>query len=94
MCCLSIYNAGVLQRYLVDYAWLLIIASLIIVLTFYKNFQTQEMKAFFTKVIGYITIFVFFVNLMSGAIVGEKDYMKEFYPKAFYNIRYSICFWE
>ncbi len=94
MCCLSIYNAGVLQRYLVDYAWLLIIASLIIILTFYKNFQTQEMKAFFTKFIGYITIFVFFVNLMSGVIVGEKDYMKEYYPKAFYNIRYSICFWE
>ena len=94
ICFLSIYNAGVLQRYLADYAWLLIIASLIIILIFYQNFKTEEMKKFLIKIIGYITLFIFFVNLMSGAIIGEKNYMKEYFPKVFNQIRYSVCFWE
>lgn len=94
ICLVSIYQAGVLQRYLADYAWLLIIASIIILLTFYQNFSSEEMKQFFIKLLGYLTIFIFFINLFSGAIVGEKDYMKDISPDVFYNIRYSICFWE
>lgn len=94
ICLFSIYQAGVLQRYLADYAWLLIIASIIILLTFYQNFNSDEMKYFFIKLLGYLTIFIFFINLLSGAIIGEKNYMENISPDIFYNIRYSMCFWE
>ena len=91
---ISIVKAGVLQRYLTDYAWLLIIASLIILLTIYENFREKEAKKIMIKLIEICVVFTFFINLFSGGIVGEKEYMREYNPKNYYSIRYTICFWE
>lgn len=91
---ISIIKAGVLQRYIADYAWILIIASLTILLTIFENYKTDEAKNVLIKIIGICTIFTFFINLFSGGIVGEKDYMKVFNPKTYYSIRYTMFFWE
>lgn len=91
---ISIVKAGVLQRYLADYAWLLIIASLIIVLTKYESYKNEETKKILIKLIEICVIFTFFINLISGGIVGEKEYMRVYSPKNYYTIRYTICFWE
>ena len=91
---ISITKAGVLQRYIADYAWILIIASLTILLTIFENYKADEAKNVLIKIIGICTIFTFFINLFSGGIVGEKDYMKVFNPKTYYSIRYTMFFWE
>ena len=94
ICIISIVEAGVLQRYLTDYAWLLIISSLIILLTIYEEFKSAESRKIFVKLLGFCAAFVFLVNLFSGGIVGEKNLMQENSPDTYYNLRYTICFWE
>ncbi len=91
---ISIIKAGVLQRYLADYAWLLIIAGLVILLTKYENYKHVETQKIMITIIGICVIFTFLVNIFSGGIVGEKEYMRIYSPKTYYTIRYTMCFWE
>lgn len=90
---LSIAMAGSNQRYLVDYAWMIILAGLLIFITLYNDLKTEEAKKVFQKIFAIVTIYTFLIGILSG-IVSEKNYMKNFSPEVYYKTEYMVCFWE
>lgn len=82
-----------MQRYMVDYAWILIIASICVCIKFYNIYRAEETKRIIAKVFGIITIYTIIINCCSG-IVSEKSFMRYNSPKEYYNLKYSINFWE
>ena len=94
MCIANIVLAGTLQRYSMDYAWLLNIASYLTVFIIISNIKSEEVKKYILKIAIIITLFMLFSNIIVGAVVGEENFLQIFYPNQYYNIRYNICFWE
>ena len=93
ICVISIAMGGSMQRYIADYAWIFILAGICIFLEIYKLYQTKEAKHILGKILLVVTIYIVFINLFSG-IISEKSYFKNISPEQFYNIRYTIDFWE
>ena len=81
------------QRYLIDYAWILILSAILIFCIFYNKLQSEEAKKILQKILCYITIYTFIISISAG-IVSEKDYMKKYSPEKYYELRYTVCFWE
>ena len=90
---LSIMMAGSNQRYLIDYAWMLILSGILIFLVLYNNLKTNEAKNILKKIFGIITVFMFLIGVLCG-IVSEKENMKNYFPETYYKTKYTICFWE
>lgn len=90
---LSIMIAGSNQRYLIDYAWMFILSGILIFIILFNNFKSDETKNILKKVFCIITIFTFIIGISSG-IVSEKENMKNYFAKTYYNLKYTICFWE
>lgn len=94
ICILSIMMGGSMQRYIVDYGWMLVLAGICIFLELQKNiYKTSEAKHILKKIFVYITIYVVFVNLCSG-IISEKSFMRNNSPEMYYKIKYTVDFWE
>ena len=91
--CISVEIAGSNQRYLIDYAWMLILAGILIFASIYNMFKNEETKKVLNKILAIITIYTFFLGIASG-ILTEKESMKNNSPKEYYKTKYSICFWE
>lgn len=91
--CISVAIAGSNQRYLIDYAWMLILAGILIFASIYNMFKNEETKKVLNKILAIITIYTFFLGIASG-ILTEKESMKNNSPKEYYKTKYSICFWE
>ena len=90
---LSVVMGGSMQRYIVDYGWMFIIAGICIFLEIHELYKTSEAKNILKKIFSILTIYIVIVNLCGG-IVSEKSYMKNFSPEKFYEIKYLIDFWE
>ena len=90
---ISIMMAGSNQRYLIDYAWMFILAGILIFMGIYNLLKTDEAKRILEKILAVITIYTFLVGILSG-IVSEKSYMKSNSPEKYYEMRYMVCFWE
>lgn len=93
MCLLSIMMGGSMQRYMVDYAWILIIAGICTFNELVRLYKSEETKNVMRKLLGIITIYMVFVNLFSG-IVSEKSYMMDNSTEEYFTLKYSIDFWE
>lgn len=93
ICIVSVMMAGSNQRYLVDYAWMLILSAILIFCILYNSLKSGEAKKILQKILCYITVYTFLISIASG-IISEKDYMKQYSMKEYYNLRYTICFWE
>ena len=93
MCLLSIMMGGSMQRYMVDYAWIFIIAGICTFIELVRLYKSEETKNIMRKLLGIITIYIVFVNLFSG-IVSEKSYMMNNSPEEYFKLKYSIDFWE
>ena len=93
MTILSIVMGGSMQRYIVDYGWMFILAGICIFLEVYKIYKTNEAKHLLKKIFSILTIYIVIVNLCGG-IVSEKSYMQSISPNEFYKIKYLINFWE
>lgn len=94
ICILSIVMAGSMQRYIVDYGWMLTLAGICTFLELqHKVYKTNEAKHILKKVFAYIAIYVVLVNTCSG-IVSEKSFFAQNSPKEFYKLKYTIDFWE
>lgn len=94
---ISIFNvmkAGSLQRYSMDFAWMLNIASYLTLFLIVSNIKSKEIKKYILKISIGVTIFMLFVNFIVGGVCGENNLLEKIYPQEFYNIRYDICFWE
>lgn len=90
---ISLMMAGSNQRYLIDYAWMLILAGILIFISIYNYLKTNEAKKILEKILAIITIYTFILSIFTG-IVSEKSYMKEHSPKEYYKTQYTVCFWE
>ena len=94
ICLTDIVLAGSLQRYSMDYAWLLNIASYFTLFIIVNNIKSKEIKRYILKISIVITLFMLFINFIVGGVVSESNLLEKNYPELYYNIRYSICFWE
>lgn len=90
---ISIMMAGSNQRYLIDYAWMFILSGILIFIILFNSFRSDETKNILKKAFGTITIFTFLIGILSG-IISEKQNMKNYSSKTYYNLKYTICFWE
>ena len=94
ICFANIFLAGTLQRYSMDYAWILNIASYLTIFIIASNIKSIEIKNYILKIIIAITMFMFFINLFVGGIISESFVLKKTHPKLYYSVMYDICFWE
>lgn len=78
---------------MVDYAWILITAGLATYIAIYNMYKSDEAKKIIKRIFGILTIYIIIINWCSG-IVSEKSFMKNNSPEEFYNLKYSINFWE
>ena len=90
---LSVMMAGSNQRYVIDYAWMMILAGILIFMSIYNSLKTDEAKRILNRFLAVITIYTFLIGIASG-IVSEKSYMQNHSPEEFYKTKYTICFWE
>ena len=93
LCIVSIMMAGSLQRYLIDYGWMLIIAGIMSFVELRNVYKTDEGKHLLDKILKVLVIYIVVVNLCTG-IHAEKNYFKNFSTEQFYKLRYSVDFWE
>lgn len=90
---ISVAKGGSIERYLIDYAWMFVLAGILIFTTIYQFLKTEEAKKILMKIFTMIAIYMLIINIFAG-IVGEKRYFERFSSEVFYKIRYSINFWE
>ena len=62
ICFLSIIEAGSMQRYIVDYGWMLILAGLCIILELQNIYKSNEAKHIINNILAVLTIYIVFVN--------------------------------
>ena len=93
ICVISIMMGGSMQRYIVDYAWILIIAGCLSFTEIYNLYKSDEAKNIIKRVFGILTIYIIIINCCAG-IVSEKSFMKNNSPKEYYKLKYSVDFWE
>lgn len=89
----SVMLAGSNQRYLIDYAWMLCLAGILVFLVIYNLLESQETKKMLQFIVSIITVYMFLISVSSG-ILSEKSYMKDASPEEYYKAKYTICFWE
>ena len=93
ICILSITMAGSMQRYIVDYGWMIILAGICTFIELQNIYKTNEAKHILKKIFTFITIWVVCINLCSG-IVSEKSFLKDNSPEVYYKMKYLVDFWE
>lgn len=90
----SAWQAGINIRYFADFSWILVFASVIIMLSLYSDKKTFLEKTNFKKYILLILLVTLFITFVVQGLVGEVNCTKNTKPQAYYNIQYFINFWE
>ena len=90
---LSVALAGSNQRYLIDYAWMIILAGILIFAGIYNILKSDETKKILRIILAVTTIYTLLIGISAG-ILTEKDHMKNYSPEEYYKTKYTICFWE
>ena len=93
MLILTVIMAGLVPRYLADFAWLYILISIIIVFIFYSNLQSEEAKKLYIKMMTIVTIYTL-IYAIFVTISGENDYMRDNDLDKFLYLKNLICFWQ
>lgn len=93
ICILSIMMAGSLQRYIIDYGWMIILAGIMSFVEMRNVYKTDEGKSLLDKIMRILVIYIVIINLCSG-INSEKAYFKNCSPVEYYRLKYSVDFWE
>lgn len=91
---LSIYMAGSLQRYVMDYAWILCIVASCLMLQIYRNIDKDEKKETYIKIVQKVLIISMILGTLICGIIGESSNFRKFSSTDYYKIRYTFCFWE
>lgn len=90
---ISTAMAGSNQRYLIDYAWMLILAGILIFISMNNLFENEDAHKILQKILCITTIYTMIISIFVG-IKAESENMKNFSPKEYYETKYTICFWE
>lgn len=94
MACFSVYMAGSLQRYVMDYAWILCIVASCLMLQIYENIKTNENKEIYVKGVQALLIISIIVGIFICGIIGENSYLQAFSVTDYLKLKYMVCFWE
>lgn len=90
---LSVAMAGSNQRYLIDYAWMIILAGILIFAGIYESLSSDEAKKILQFILCVTTIYTFLVSIACG-ILTEKEHFKNYSTEEYCKMKYTICFWE
>ena len=85
--------AGSNQRYLIDYAWMLITAGTLIFISMYNLLKSDEAKNIMKKILAITAIYTMIISICIS-IRGEGENMLRLSPIEYYKTKYTICFWE
>ena len=92
-CIISSMMGGSIQRYISDYAWILIIAGICSFIEMYNMYNSEETKGMLKRIFGILTIYIIIINFCAG-VISEKSFMRYNSPEEYYKLKYSIDFWE
>ena len=84
--------AGILPRYFLDFNWLLILSTTIIILGLISKLKEKEYIKIFISIFSKITIFLIIFNLLICFIDVSYSY-EAILPTLFYKFYYLIQFW-
>ena len=91
--CFISLKAGSTGRYLLDFAWLFVLAGIILFMEIFKSLKTDEGKKILEKVFGFIVIYTVIINLLIGfCVVGGVNSMRENSPDRFLKAEYTVMF--
>ncbi len=90
---ISVMMAGSNERYLIDYAWMFILAGILIFCIIYNSLKSDEAKKILQYIFAVTSIYMFLISIITG-IVSEKSYLKDHSPDTYYKMKYTVCFWE
>lgn len=90
---LSIAMAGSNQRYLIDYAWMIVLAGILIFASVYCFLKSDEAKKILQVILCVTAIYTFLLSILAG-ILSEKEQMKNYSKEEYYKTRYTVSFWE
>ena len=62
-------------------------------MSIYNVLKSDESKKIIQFILCVATIYTFIIAISAG-IISEKDYMKIHSPEKYYQLKYTICFWE
>lgn len=92
-CIISSMLGGSMQRYIADYAWILIIAGICSFIEIYNMYNSDEAKGILKRTFAILTIYIIIINCCSG-VISEKSFMRYHSPEEYYKLKYTIDFWE
>lgn len=84
-------KAGSTGRYLLDYAWIFVLAGILVFMENYRNLKTEEGKRIFGKIFKFIFCYTIIINVLLGfCIIGGNNSMKNNLPKQYFDAEYTI----
>ena len=81
--------AGILPRYFIDFSWLFLLSTILVILTLSKKFQKNPL---FIKII-VILVFISFTYNMFTSLFDATYQLKSFNPSYYETLRYIFNFW-
>ena len=89
-----ILSSGIVQRYVVDFSWMIVFAAILVVFSIYEMIKNTTFRKYFLKFLIVICIFTIIINFFLCAVQGENNLLQYEYPEQYYKLMYSIQFWE
>ena len=90
----EIIIAGSTQRYAADFAWMLVLAGMLVILAIYNIIKNQTFRKYMFMGVFIVVLYSFIVGFLLYGIQGENNTLYNFYNDQYYGIRYAISFWE
>lgn len=90
----TVMAGGCYGRYSIDFAWMFIITSILVLLCIFEEIKQNEIaKKLFTVIVGACMIISIFLNALES-INSEKNLFKRMNTQEFYRLQSIISFWE
>ena len=88
-------QAGSTGRYFLDFAWMFVLAGIMIFMEMYERYKSEESKIILSKVFTGIACFTLVINLLLGFCdIGVNNSMKAKSPDMYYKVAYGVCFYK
>lgn len=87
-------QAGSTGRYFLDFAWMFVLAGIIIFMNIIQNLKFSESIIILNKVFAIILCYTLLINILLGFCQIGGNSMKNISPKNYINIENSIVFWK
>ena len=92
MCILNVFLGGLVERYVIDYLWLLIVVAILLISIIYNKIKDEKCKKIFMKFIGIIALYTLVIGILSGTFLSEEERFKNVNPEEYKKVEQSIMF--